>query len=123
MGALRFKLDPDGPFLDNSDYAPTPPWSSIGELQEAANKFENDEDDDEVKKWLAVLMAPGSSLGGARPKANILDKERNLWIDNNEHILGKMNCMEHPIACGIMFRIDQLIDIHLQVIHIINMIT
>ncbi|MBL7074347.1 glycosyltransferase family 2 protein [candidate division KSB1 bacterium] len=34
-----------------------------------------------------------------------------LLVDNDEHILGKMNCMEHPIACGIMFRIDQLIDI------------
>lgn len=36
-----------------------------------------------------------------------------LLVDNDEHILGKMNCMEKPIACGIMFRIDQLIDIGL----------
>ena len=36
-----------------------------------------------------------------------------LMVDDNEHILGKMNCMERPIACGIMFRIDQLIDIGL----------
>ena len=79
MGALRFKIDPFGPFLDNSDYAPTPPWSSIGDLQEAANKFENG-DVDEAKKWLVVLMAPGSSLGGARPKANIFDRDKNIWI-------------------------------------------
>src|SRR5690606_8496865 len=58
----------------------TPPWSSIRELQEAARNFENDDDTDEVKKWLAVLMAPGSSLGGARPKANILDEKGELWI-------------------------------------------
>lgn len=36
-----------------------------------------------------------------------------LLVDNDEHILGKMNCMEAPIACGIMFRVDQLIDIGL----------
>lgn len=80
MGALRFKLDPKGPFLDNNNQNPTPPWSSIRELQEAARNFENDDDTDEVKKWLAVLMAPGSSLGGARPKANILDEKGELWI-------------------------------------------
>jgi serine/threonine-protein kinase HipA len=33
MGALRFKTDPDGPFLDNNDHSPTPPWSSVCELQ------------------------------------------------------------------------------------------
>lgn len=80
MGALRFKTELDGPFLDNNNEAPTPPWSSIRELQHAANSFENDENNDEVKKWLAILMAPGSSLGGARPKANILDENKELWI-------------------------------------------
>lgn len=80
MGALRFKTTPDGPFLDNNSEMPTPPWSSIRELQHAAYSLENDEDNDEVKKWLAILIAPGSSLGGARPKANILDEEKELWI-------------------------------------------
>lgn len=79
MGALRFKTDPDGPFLDHSNASPTPPWSSIRELQHAAKALEND-DDQGVQKWLAVLMAPGSSLGGARPKANILDENKALWI-------------------------------------------
>ncbi|WP_323028418.1 HipA domain-containing protein [Gelidibacter japonicus] len=80
MGALRFKTDPDGPFLDNNNLTPTPPWSSIRELQDAAQNFENDGNNEEVKKWLAILMAPGSSLGGARPKANILDENGDLWI-------------------------------------------
>lgn len=80
MGALRFKLDPEGQFLDDNELNPTPPWSSIRELQEAAKNFENDDDNDEVRKWLAVLMAPGSSLGGARPKANILDENKELLI-------------------------------------------
>lgn len=80
MGALRFKTERDGPFLDNNEENPTPPWSSVRELQEAAKHFENDTDNEEVKRWLAILMAPGSSLGGARPKANILDEYGNLWI-------------------------------------------
>lgn len=79
MGALRFKTDPNGPFLDHSNANPTPPWSSIRELQHAAKALEND-DDQRAQKWLAVLMAPGSSLGGARPKANILDENKALWI-------------------------------------------
>ena len=80
MGALRFKTELDGPFLDNNDQTPTPPWTSIRELQEAAKNIENNDRNDEVKKWLAILMAPGSSLGGARPKANILDENNELWI-------------------------------------------
>lgn len=80
MGALRFKIDPEGPFLDNSQDTPTPPWSSVRELQQAAGNFEEDENSEEVRKWLAILMAPGSSLGGARPKANILDENKELWI-------------------------------------------
>lgn len=80
MGALRFKTKLDGPFLDNNNETPTPPWSSVRELQQAANSFENDENNEEAKKWLAILMAPGSSLGGARPKANILDENKELWI-------------------------------------------
>lgn len=80
MGALRFKTDPSGDFLDNNKNASTPPWSSVRELQKAAFLFENDSENDEINKWLAVLMAPGSSLGGARPKANILDNDKNLWI-------------------------------------------
>lgn len=80
MGALRFKTDPNGDFLDNNKNASTPPWSSIRELQNAAYLFENDSENEEVNKWLAVLMAPGSSLGGARPKANILDNDKSLWI-------------------------------------------
>ncbi len=80
MGALRFKTDLDGYFLDDNKNATSPPWSSIRELQHAAHIFENDTENEEVNRWLSVLMAPGSSLGGARPKANILDNDKSLWI-------------------------------------------
>jgi len=80
MGALRFKREPNGDFLDNDPVSPTPPWASIRELQHGAKLIESNEDTVEVRKWLAMLMAPGSSLGGARPKANILDEHGHPWI-------------------------------------------
>ncbi len=80
MGALRFKKELDGDFLDNDPVSPTPPWANIRELQYAAKLIESNEDTVEVSKWLAMLMAPGSSLGGARPKANILDENGHPWI-------------------------------------------
>ena len=80
MGALRFKTDPNEDFLDNNKTASTPPWASIRELQNAAYIFENDIDNEEVNRYLSVLIAPGSSLGGARPKANVIDADKNLWI-------------------------------------------
>lgn len=80
MGGLRFKLHVDGPFLDNNPYTPTPPLTSIRELQYAADIVESDEDSEAVTKWLAILIAPGSSLGGARPKANVMDENGALWI-------------------------------------------
>jgi serine/threonine-protein kinase HipA len=80
MGALRFKLDPKGPFMDDDAHSPIPPWTSVGELQHVAELVESDKDTRELNKWLVMLMAPGSSLGGARPKANILDKTGHPWI-------------------------------------------
>ncbi len=80
MGALRFKLKQDGPFLDNDEHTQVPPWSSVGKLQHVASLVESDKNTKELNKWLKILMAPGSSLGGARPKANILDAKGNLWI-------------------------------------------
>lgn len=80
MGALRFKIDENGPFLDDDEQNPTPPWSSLGDLQKAVEQLESDTQNEETRQCLAVLIAPGSSLGGARPKANILGKDKSLWI-------------------------------------------
>lgn len=80
MGGLRFKLDADGPFLDDQHDATIPLMSSIRELQHAAEMLEADQDNETIRKWLAILIAPGSSLGGARPKANVIDEQGGLWI-------------------------------------------
>lgn len=81
QGALRFKKNLDGSFLDNDERLAAPPISSLRELEHAAKQIEeNDSDDPEYLKWLYMLMSPGSSLGGARPKACVLDEENSLWI-------------------------------------------
>lgn len=80
MGALRFKLDPDGPFLEESSSNSIPPRPSLRELQNAVNIIESDEDDKNISKWILMLLAPGTSLGGARPKANFTESNGDLWI-------------------------------------------
>ena len=79
MGALRFKIDPEGDFLDNDADMATPPWTSLRDLENASLNLE-DCPEVQQSKWLRMLVAPGSSLGGARPKANVLDKDESLWI-------------------------------------------
>ncbi|HYC85041.1 MAG TPA: HipA domain-containing protein [Chryseosolibacter sp.] len=81
MGALRFKDSLDGPFLKSNTNMATPPWTSIRELEHASLKLEEDRGADaENLKWINLLLTPGSSLGGARPKASVLDDHGELWI-------------------------------------------
>lgn len=82
MGALRFKLDPKGEFLNDNSQLATPPWSNLRELEQASLHLEEDgvENTSDYLKWLNMLISPGSSLGGARPKASVLDEQQNLWI-------------------------------------------
>src|SRR6478735_4810114 len=81
IGAVRFKTEEDGTFLNDNKEMASPPWTSLRALEQASLKYEEDnKDDPEYLKWLNMLFAPGSSLGGARPKASITDTRQNLWI-------------------------------------------
>jgi len=82
MGALRFKLEESEHFLSDNKEIKIPPFTSIREMEQASLRLENDDffKDKEAMKWLMMLMAPGSSLGGARPKANVRDVNGQLWI-------------------------------------------
>lgn len=82
MGALRFRTNPEGPFLDDNRGQASPPWTSLRELEQASLQLEKDhaEEDPEYSKWLKLLIAPGGSLGGARPKASVVDEQGHLWI-------------------------------------------
>ena len=104
MGALRFKESKNGPFLNDNKERATPPWTSIRELEQASLHVEDDDIDDEEKlNWLNMLMAPGSSLGGARPKASVLDTKGQLWIakfpsKNDNRDIGAWEMVVHELA-------------------------
>jgi serine/threonine-protein kinase HipA len=81
MGGLRFKTALDGPFVSDERELSAPPQHTLRELEQASLRFESsDPEDSEYRKWLNLLLAPGTSLGGARPKANVMDPQGNLWI-------------------------------------------
>jgi serine/threonine-protein kinase HipA len=104
MGAIRFKEE-NGPFLNNDSSMASPPWTSLKDLEYACSQIEKDDivDDPEYINWLRMLMAPGSSLGGARPKAGVLDNKNNLWIakfpsKNDDKDIGAWEMVVHELA-------------------------
>lgn len=105
MGGLRFKLDPDGSFLNDNQAMASPPWTSIRELEQISLRLEDDDviNDPEYLKWLSMLVAPGSSLGGARPKASVLDNDDHLWIakfpsKNDQSDIGGWEIVTYELA-------------------------
>ena len=107
MGGIRFKLDPDGPFLSDDRETAAPPWAYLRSLEEASRNFESDETG-LSEKWLKQLIRPGSSLGGARPKATVTDTNGQLWIakfpsKNDENDIGAWEMTTHDLAalCGL----------------------
>lgn len=76
QGALRFSLEPDGPFLSHGG-PPVPPIVTLPRLLSATDALLEDA---ETAAELRLLLAPGSSLGGARPKASVRDKDGQLAI-------------------------------------------
>ncbi|CAI0993304.1 type II toxin-antitoxin system HipA family toxin [Serratia quinivorans] len=82
VGALRYKLEDEGAFLDNRAGVAAPPFTEIRALESASRALEDDPDNTspEGLEWLRMLIAPGGSLGGARPKASVIDKQGHLHI-------------------------------------------
>lgn len=81
QGALRFCRKEQTTFL-SAEALSVPPLSNLREIEAIALELtgRNLDDLDALRRWLAVLVAPGASLGGARPKANFLDTDGTLWI-------------------------------------------
>lgn len=82
VGALRYRLNDEGAFLDNQDDIAAPPLIALADLERASQALEHDADNTslEGRDWLRMLIAPGGSLGGARPKASVIDNTGHLWI-------------------------------------------
>ena len=107
LGGIRFKTEPNGAFLSDDKETAAPPWTSLRTLEEASRNFEN-EDTALSEKWLNQLIRPGSSLGGARPKATVIDPKEQLWIakfpsKNDENDSGAWEMVTHDLAeiCGL----------------------
>jgi serine/threonine-protein kinase HipA len=81
MGGLRFKISGSDNFQHEDQGLAAPPWTSLRELEQASQAFENDMlQDQQALHWINMLIAPGASLGGARPKASVTDEQGHLWI-------------------------------------------
>lgn len=80
QGALRFTKTESGPFLADGSGGDVPPLIDLAELLSAARALEEDPDSIAGEQALQVLIAPGSSLGGARPKASVRDQGGELAI-------------------------------------------
>lgn len=109
-GALRFRLNDQGEFLDNQYATAAPPFVKLRELEAASLALERDEDNTSVAAddWLRMLLAPGGSLGGARPKASVIDPQGHLWIAKfpsvrDEHDVGAWELVVQTLAksCGL----------------------
>jgi len=107
MGALRIQTMEKGPYVDYDPELAAPPFSQIRDLEYASLQLEKD-DHTQSSRWLKMLLAPGSSLGGARPKANVRDNHGALWIAkfpsrNDRCDVGAWEavCMTLAKQCGI----------------------
>lgn len=77
LGALRFRLEGDTSFVNADGENPAPPWTTLRTLEDSSRRFEADDSDEAA---LAVLLQPGTSLGGARPKASVTAPDGTLWL-------------------------------------------
>lgn len=110
VGALRFRLNDAGDFLDDRHGVAAPPFVQLRELEAASLALEQDEDNSSPQGdvWLRMLIAPGGSLGGARPKASVVDPHGKLWIAKfpsarDEYDVGAWEMLVHTLArsCGL----------------------
>lgn len=82
MGAFRFKETPDSDFINSDPTLKIPPLTDIRTLEAAGSAIEQSEAHNALpeKKWIAQLIQPGTSLGGARPKASVTDLDGALCV-------------------------------------------
>lgn len=107
VGALRYKREDQGEFLDDSAGLAAPPFAEIRALEEASRALEEDPDDvsQRSRKWLRMLIAPGGSLGGARPKASVADEHGHPYIakfpsSRDDYDVGGWEMVVNALAVG-----------------------
>lgn len=82
MGGLRFKKDKNGEFINVEKSLQIPPLTDVRNLIAASMEIERSEEESQLpsKKWINQLVMPGSSLGGARPKASVIGENKTLYV-------------------------------------------
>ena len=82
MGGFRFKTTPDGEFINCDSHLRIPPLTDLRSLVAASMEIEKSEEQNRLpeKRWIQQLVHPGSSLGGARPKAGVRDTDGCLYV-------------------------------------------
>ena len=82
MGGFRFKETLDGEFINTDSSFRIPPLTDLRELIAASKEIEKSEETNALpeKRWIAQLVQPGSSLGGARSKANVVDVDCSIYV-------------------------------------------
>ena len=82
MGGLRYKEEDSEGYISASAKYLVPPIESLRALSDACHEIELAEERNELpeQRWLDQLIDPGSSLGGARPKANVVDADGSLYV-------------------------------------------
>lgn len=105
MGALRFKSSPEGDFINSNAGLRIPPVSDIRTLVAASHEIEQSEERNILpeKRWIQQLVHPGSSLGGARPKAGVVDNSGHLCVAkfpsrNDDHDVALWEYLCHLLA-------------------------
>jgi len=82
MGGIRYKSDEHDDYINASVQYHVPPIESLRALCDACHEIEQAEERNELpeQRWLDQLIDPGTSLGGARPKANVVDTDGRLYV-------------------------------------------
>ena len=106
MGGLRFRVTPGGPFLDDNTAPASPPWT-LRALERASLQLDATirRKMPQYSAWLRLLIAPGGSLGGASPKAGVVDPQGFVWIAKfpspaEATYVGAWECVVHQLAAG-----------------------
>ena len=114
VGAIRLKEEGGEDFLDNQKNVAAPPFVELRALQAASLALERDEDNSasDGDEWLRMLIAPGGSLGGARPKASVVDPNGSLWIakfpsKRDKHDIGAWELVVHTLARQCALRVPE----------------
>ena len=82
MGGIRYRDEDSDSYMNDSAKFLVPPIESLRALCDACHEIESAEERNELpeQRWIDQLIDPGTSLGGARPKANVIDADGKLYV-------------------------------------------